>query len=166
MAVRCPQGARRAPVNPPVNPAVGRKSRPQGGVLRATQETVPAGRKSRPQGGVLRCDGGNACPQGADHARRAEFAVRRRNACLRCDGRLRRPACGGRRPACETRVNFQLGMRESGYSLSPLYLKPLLIVGKFVRLSVCLSVRLLAVSRLGQILDLHYIRFLYIYVNL
>ena len=29
----------------------------------------------------------------------------------------------------------QLGMRESGYSLSPLYLKPVLIVGKFVRLS-------------------------------
>ena len=50
MAVRRPQGARRAPVNPPV----GRKSRPQGGVLRATQETAPAGRKSRPQGGVLR----------------------------------------------------------------------------------------------------------------
>jgi len=50
MAVRRPLGARRAPVNPPL----GRKSRPQGGVLRATQETAPAGRKSRPQGGVLR----------------------------------------------------------------------------------------------------------------
>ena len=34
---------------------------------------MPAGHKSRPQGGILRCDGGNACPQGTNHARRAGF---------------------------------------------------------------------------------------------
>jgi hypothetical protein len=70
--------------------------------------------------------------------------------------------------------NFeQLGMRESGDSLSPLYLKPLLIVGKkvcpCVRVSVCPCVRVRVcpqVFRLRQILDLHYTKFLYIYVNL
>ena len=36
---------------------------------------------------------------------------------------------------------IQLGMRESGYSLSPLYLKPLLIVGRSVCVSVCVCVR-------------------------
>jgi hypothetical protein len=37
----------------------------------------------------------------------------------------------------------ELGMRESGYSLSPLYLKPVLIVGRSVCVCVCvcLSVR-------------------------
>ena len=37
------------------------------------------------------------------------------------------------------KVENILGMRESGYYLSPLYLKPVLIVGKFVRVCVCLS---------------------------
>ena len=40
-------------------------------------------------------------------------------------------------------------MRESGYSLSPLYLKPLLIVGKFVRVSVRVSVALQYLASLG-----------------
>jgi hypothetical protein len=45
---------------------------------RATPAGRPQGaRKSRPHGGVLRCDGGNAGPQGANHARRAGFAARR-----------------------------------------------------------------------------------------
>jgi hypothetical protein len=39
-----------------------------------------------------------------------------------------------------TEIEIQLGMRESGYSLSPLYLKPVLIVGKFVRVCVRPSV--------------------------
>jgi hypothetical protein len=40
------------------------------------------------------------------------------------------------------RVNsYKLGMRESGYSLSPLYLKPVLIVGRSVCVSVCPCVR-------------------------
>jgi hypothetical protein len=99
MAVRRPLGARRAPVNPPLGrksrpqggvlratqetaPA-GRKSRPQGGVLRATQETAPAGRKSRPQGGVLRANAGNRArraqipPAGRGFACDAGFAARR-----------------------------------------------------------------------------------------
>ena len=42
------------------------------------------------------------------------------------------------------KLRNKLGMRESGYSLSPLYLKPVLIVGKFVCPSVCPCVRLSA----------------------
>jgi hypothetical protein len=57
---------------------------------------------------------------------------------------------------CENLMNFrnsticELGMRESGDSLSPLYLKPLLIVGKKVCPCVCPCVRV----RVRMYLDL------------
>ena len=55
-----------------------------------------------------------------------------------------------------------LTMRESGYSLSPLYLKPVLIVGKFVRVCVCLSVCLsVGISNVSI-----FTKFFDIYVNL
>ena len=54
---------------------------------------------------------------------------------------MKRNNCRAGRCACVAPLIFGiLGMRESGYSLSPLYLKPVLIVGKFGRVCVCVCV--------------------------